>query len=111
MVAEYPGNRVANRVKSLRINIEPVNRKYSSKGRWYLPHQSHRGWRTSPFFSGDHIGRIDRATSFFSKDERVCDFPEILKDSWIGFMDTVTRADDADMLLLILEYYPYFDDT
>jgi hypothetical protein len=47
---------------------------------------------------------------FFSKDERVRDCPEILKDSWIGFIDTVTRADDVDVLLLIHEYYPDFDD-
>jgi hypothetical protein len=26
-------------------------------------------------------------------------------------MDTVTSADDVDVLLLIHEYYPYFDDT
>ncbi|MDD1698032.1 MAG: hypothetical protein LUQ36_06685 [Methanoregula sp.] len=38
------------------------------------------------------------------------DCPEILKDSWIGFIDTVTRADDVDVLLLIHEYYPDFDD-
>jgi hypothetical protein len=47
---------------------------------------------------------------FFSKDERVRDCPEILKNSRIGFMDTVTRADDVDVFLLIHEYYPDLDD-
>jgi hypothetical protein len=36
----------------------------------------------------------------------VRDCPEILKDSRVGYMDTVTRADDVDMFLLIHEYYP-----
>ncbi|MCK7507952.1 MAG: hypothetical protein MZV70_30465 [Desulfobacterales bacterium] len=35
---------------------------------------------------------------------------KILKNCGIGFMDTVTRADDVDVFLPIHEYYPELDD-
>jgi hypothetical protein len=109
MVTEYPENRVAYRVKCCCIDTDQCTGNIPGEGDGVYRINRIADGALPHSFLGIIPGRVG-IDLFFSKNERVRDCPEIIKDRWIGFMDIVTRADDVDVFLLIHEYYPDLDD-
>jgi hypothetical protein len=109
VITEDPKHLIADRVKSCRIDTDQCTGNIPGPGEGiYLINRVADGTLPHPFLGVIPVG--GGINLFFSKDERMCDGLEILKNSRTGLMDTVTRADDENMFLRIHELYQELND-